>query len=141
MNAILKQAIGDLIRAGRPKGQDRSGMLAARRSEDVSKNKALHGLTLRLIAPVRPAATQVERLAVEILKREGRTSLKRLVADVAREVYSDEVRRGAWVLDIGLYGPGLFVAEVVGELNAANGILWKIESPEEPGNGVLPDLS
>lgn len=141
MSAILKRAIGGLIRVKRQHGEARSGMLAAKRSEDVSENETVHGLMLRLIAPVRPAATPVERLVVEILKREGQTSLKRLVADVAREVYSDEVRRGAWVLDIGLYGPDLFVTEVISELKAANSILWKIESQEEPGNGALPDLS
>lgn len=141
MSAILKRVIDGLIRPKRQHGEARSGMLAAKRSEDISENETFDGATFRLVAPVRPAATPVERLAVEILKREGRTSLKRLVADVAREVYFDEVRRGAWVLDIGLYGPDLFVTEVISELNAANGILWKIESQEERGNGALPDLS
>jgi hypothetical protein len=40
----------------------------------------------------------------------------RLVEHIAREIYSDEVRRGAWVLDIALFGLGLFVPDVVFEL-------------------------
>ena len=116
-------------------------MVAGKRSERSSGAKGLDGFTIRLLKASRSPATTVERLSVEVLKREGRTSLAKLIERVAREVYFDEVRRGASALDIGLYGPDLFVAEVISELKAANGILWKIESPEERDNGVLPDLS
>lgn len=99
------------------------------------------GLTIRLLQASRSPTTPVERLAVEILKCEGRTSLTKLVERVARELYFDEVRKGAAVLDIGLFGPGLFVPNVVGELRLAEGILWKIEGLKEQADGVLPDLS
>ena len=141
MSTTLKEAISDFFAGRSWKSKAASGMAAGKRPEGFSGAKGLDRFTIRLLKASRSPATIVERLSVEILKREGRTSLKRLVADVAREVYSDEVRHGAWVLDIGLYGPDLFVTEVISELNAANGILWKIESPEESGNGALPDLS
>lgn len=78
---------------------------------------------------------------LEILKHEGRTSLARLVERAARELYSDEVRNGASALDIGLYGPGLFVSDVISELESGNGIRWEIERPREKVEGILPDLS
>lgn len=115
--------------------------MAGERPEGSSETKGFEGLTIRLLEPSRPPVTPVERLAVEVLKREGRTSLTKLVEHVAREVYFDEVHRGAWVLDIGLYVPKLFVPNVTSELKAANGILWKIESPEEQGDEILPNLS
>ena len=141
MRSTLKEAISDFFAGRSWKPKAAPGIVAGKRPEGFSWAKGLDRFTVRLLKASRSPATIVERLSVEILKREGRTSLKRLVADVAREVYSDEVHHGAWVLDIGLYGPDLFVTEVISELNAANGILWKIESPEEPGNGALPDLS
>lgn len=116
-------------------------MVAGKRAEGFSGTKGLGGFTIRLLKASRSPATIVERLSVEILKREGRTSLAKLIERVAREVYFDEVRHGASALDIGLYGPDLFVTEVISELKAANSILWRIESQEERGNGVLPDLS
>jgi len=137
----LKEAISDFFAGRSWKSKAASGMVAGKRPEGFSGAKGLDRFTIRLLKASRSPATTVERLSVEVLKREGRTSLVKLVERVAREIYSDEVRRGAWVLDIGLYGPDLFVAEVISELKAANGILWKIESPEERGNGVLPDLS
>jgi len=115
-------------------------MVAGKRSERSSGAKGLDGFTIRLLKASRSPATTVERLSVEILKREGRTSLVKLVERVAREIYSDEVRSGAWALDIGLYGPNLFVSDVISELKSGNGILWQIEEPEGPGDGILPDL-
>jgi len=39
--------------------------------------------------------------------------------------------KGAWVLDIGLFGSKLFVPDVIGEIEARNGTLWQIEKPGE----------
>lgn len=75
------------------------------------------------------------------LKREGKIPFRVLVERVARDLYLDELRRGAWVVDIGLFGEALFVPEVVRELQAADGILWDIERPKEEDDGVLPDRS
>ena len=141
MSTTLKEAISDFFAGRSWKPKAASGMAAGKRPEGFSGAKGLDRFTIRLLKASRSPATTVERLSVEVLKREGRTSLAKLIERVAREVYFDEVRRGASALDIGLYGPDLFVTEVISELKAANSILWKIESPEERGNGVLPDLS
>jgi hypothetical protein len=43
-------------------------------------------------------------------------------------VSSIEVARGARVLDIGLFGPKLFINNVAFEFRAGNGKLWDIEN-------------
>jgi hypothetical protein len=53
-----------------------------------------------------------------------------LVERVASELYNEELRHGAWVLDIGLFGSSLFVPDVVSEIEARNGTLWRIDDPE-----------
>lgn len=137
MTTILKEAVSDwILEIEVARGYD-----AGKRAKGGSETKGFEGPTIRLLEAARPPATPVERLAVETLKREGRTSLKELVEHVARELYSDEVRNGAWVLDIGLFGPDLFVPNVAAELKSGNGILWKIEGLKEQSDGVLPDLS
>lgn len=115
--------------------------MVGKRPKGASQTKDLEGLTIRLLEASRPPVTRMERLVVETLKREGRISLKQLVAHVARELYSDEVRNAAWVLDIGLFGPDLFVPNVAAELKSGNGSLWKIEGLKEEADGILPDLS
>ncbi len=86
---------------------------------------------MRLIdPPSRAPITSVERLTVATLKREGIIAFALLVERVASEVYSEELRNGAWILDIGLFGSRLFVPAVAGEIKARNGTLWQIEKPE-----------
>ena len=79
--------------------------------------------------PGRPIATPIERLTVSSLRREGVIPLQLLVERVADELYHEELRKGAWVLDIGLFGSKLFVPDVIGEIEARNGTLWQIEKP------------
>jgi hypothetical protein len=96
--------------------------------DQISVNPNPSNFNVRLIErPPRPPATAVEQLALETLKHEGRTSFTKLVDHVTREVYLNEVRRGTWVLDIALFGLGLFAPDVVFELNAGDDILWDIE--------------
>ena len=84
---------------------------------------------VRLIKPLpRQPATAIERLAVAALRHGSTTCLSSLVKRVARELYIEEVATGAGVLDIGLFGPDLFVHDVAAELSAGNGVLWYIES-------------
>jgi hypothetical protein len=54
------------------------------------------------------------------------------VKRVAADLYAEELRKGASVLDIGLYGDRLFNQDVVRELKAADGILWEIK--RDPAN-------
>lgn len=90
--------------------------------------RGLDRLRVRLIesAP-RPPSTLIERFATDILEREGGMSFKDLIKKVAREVYFDELRRGAALVDIGLFGLELFIPDVAREIEARDGELWKIE--------------
>jgi len=77
-------------------------------------------------SPRRLPATPIEQRLASALKETGPMSMIRLVKRVAAELYSDELRHGAGVLDIGLIGDRLFNRDIIRELNAANGILWEI---------------
>ena len=90
------------------------------------------GFIVRPIEPPgRATVTPIERLAVSNLRREGVISLQLLVERVATELYHEELRKGAWALDIGLFGSKLFIADVMSEIKARNGTLWQIEKPGE----------
>lgn len=140
MAGTLKATITDFFTMGSWKSKLRDAALRKKKSASSAQANAFGEKTIRLLESPGSAVTLVQRLAVEILKREGQTPLARLVDRVAREVYFDEVRRGAWALDIGLYGPGLFVRDVISEIRSGDQILWSIERPEREGNGLLPDL-
>lgn len=140
MTMRFKEIISDLFAARPWKARSHADTLIGQRPEGAS-GKDFNGPTIKLLEASRPPATPVERLAVEILRREGRTSIRKLVEHVARELYSAEVRNGAWALDIGLYGTELFVPDAVSELKSGDGILWKIEEPGGERDGLLPDLS
>ncbi|MBI2987054.1 MAG: hypothetical protein HYY45_09835 [Deltaproteobacteria bacterium] len=137
----MKEAISDFFTGGSRKSKLPGGVTAGKRFAEAPETKGLEGLIIRLLEASRPPATQVERLAIDFLTREGRISLKKLVEHVARELYSAEVRNGAWALDIGLYGPELFVRDVISEIRSGDQILWSIERPEREGNGLLSNLS
>jgi hypothetical protein len=82
---------------------------------------------VRLIEPLsRPFSTPIERLAISTLKL-GAVPLYLLVERVAADLYVEEIRNGAWVLDIGLFGSDLFVPDVAREIEAGNGTFWQIE--------------
>jgi len=108
----------------------------------VSGNKSLGALRVRLLESAgRLPTTPIEQWAVDFLSRGGPALFSELVRRIAGQLYHDEVRRGAAVLDIGLFGPELFHSEVTSELKAGDGILWKIERPEAGEKGQLPGLS
>jgi hypothetical protein len=91
------------------------------------EQQVLGKLVVQLLDPVPAAATTpLERLAIAALRREGVLSLESLVQRVACDLYQEELRNGAGVLDIGFYGSGLFVPEVIRDIQARNGTLWKI---------------
>jgi hypothetical protein len=78
-------------------------------------------------SPRRLPATPIEQRLWSALKETGPILFVRLVKRVAAELYSDELRQGAGVLDIGLIGDRLFNRDIIRELNAGNGILWEIK--------------
>ena len=88
---------------------------------------------VRLIeTPGRHPATPIEHQLSATLKMTGPVSVASLVKRVAVDLYAEELRKGAGVLDIGLYGDRLFNQDVVRELKAADGILWEIK--RDPAN-------
>ncbi|MBI4348498.1 MAG: hypothetical protein HY553_16780 [Elusimicrobia bacterium] len=87
---------------------------------------------VRLLEPApRPPVTAVERYAIAMLGRAGVMSWATLIDRLAGQVYADALRHGAWAVDIGVFGSALFVADVALELEAGNGVLWAIETPDE----------
>jgi hypothetical protein len=100
-----------------------------RRSASGESNPAQSSM-VRLEPPSREPTTPVERVVVSVLKAAGAMPLGSLVERVASELYNEELRHGAWVLDIGLFGSSLFVPDVVSEIEARNGTLWRIDDPE-----------
>lgn len=105
--------------------------LSRKEPKGASDNEPNRDHIVRLIEPLaRPTVTPIERLAVSSLKQEGAIPFRLLVERVASAVYFEELRKGAWVLDIGMFGARLFVRDVVREIEAGNGILWEIEKTE-----------
>lgn len=99
-------------------GYMRSGGVVAPRADDK---------LVRLIdAPNRLPVTIVEQRLAAVLRESGALSSVNLVSRVAEALYEAELGRGAAVSDLGMFGSGLFTAEVVQELRAGDGILWKI---------------
>ena len=87
---------------------------------------------VRLIeSPHRLPTTPIEQRLVFVLKEVGPVTVAGLVKRVAAELYADELRGGAAVLDIGLIGDRLFNRDVVRELRAADGVLWEIKGEWE----------
>lgn len=80
---------------------------------------------LRQIAN-RRRATAAESVVVDLLSRAAEMPLETLVARVAEALYREELRAGAWAVDVGLFGSGLFVAEARRTLESGNGELWEI---------------
>ena len=83
-----------------------------------------------LDSPLRLPATPVEQRLLAKLKA-GPVSFENLVQVVAADLYKEELRKGAGVLDIGLFGGRLFNNDIVRELKAADGILWEIYQEQE----------
>jgi hypothetical protein len=84
---------------------------------------------VRLIDPPRRLpATPIEQRLITTLKKAGPVSFAKLVKNLSGDLYAEELRKGAGVLDIGLFGSRLFNDDVARELKAANGTLWEIKS-------------
>ena len=77
--------------------------------------------------PRRLPGTPIEQRVISTLKQAGSVSFENLVKTVAGEIYAEELRKGAGVLDIGLFGSRLFNSDVVRELEAGDGTLWEIK--------------
>jgi hypothetical protein len=76
----------------------------------------------------RAPATAVERAAINLLRREQELSFDTLVDFIAESLFHEEVHTGAWAIDLGLLGSGLFVPEARCILEAGRGERWEIVS-------------
>ena len=133
--------MSDLIAKFR-KRKDHAMNLTTGRAHATAGNKDTRSLRVRLVQPApQPPATLIERTVVSTLKREAEMAFGPLVERVAAELYSAELRGGAWMVDLGLFGRSLFVPDVVRELEAGNEILWEIMTSCGETDGVLSDLS
>jgi hypothetical protein len=90
------------------------------------RNSPRENIIIRLAQGSRQPATRVEQLALSVLASQGAIPLDTLAERVASELYREELRNGAGVLDIGLFGSRVFTSDVVRELEAGDGVLWEI---------------
>ena len=77
--------------------------------------------------PCRAPTTSAERRAVALLTREGAVPLERVIEQVARDLYRDELRHGGSTAEIGFAGSALFRADAERVIADAAGSLWMIE--------------
>jgi hypothetical protein len=61
-----------------------------------------------------------------------------LVQRVARDLYVDEVRHSGWAVEIGVFGPVLFLPDAAREIEAADGALWQIDRSAGPRPAETP---
>lgn len=126
-----QRQFGDSISKAPIRGETPMKTLFNKARPNILDQKVPGKFVVRLLEPVPTAATTpIERLAIAALQCEGVLSLESLVRQVAFDLYHEELRNGAGVLDIGFYGSGLFVSEVAREIQARSGTLWKIEKIE-----------
>ena len=122
------QAVTDFISIKLRRSKNLSGALSKKSGRGAVKNDDPAQLSVRLLdPPSRLPITPVEQLAICRLKGTGSMPLNQLVALVAKDLYRKELRAGAGILDIGLFGSRLFTRDVNRELKAGDGILWKIK--------------
>jgi hypothetical protein len=99
-----------------------ANLISARSSRSLKPSRT----TVRLRElPAGPPASEVQRLTMDILKKEREVDFSRLLPRIASKIYLDEVHRAAAV-DIGLLGPGLFLTEIAREIRGRDGELWEI---------------
>jgi hypothetical protein len=81
--------------------------------------------------PCRAPTTPAERQAVALLAREGAVPLRRVVEQVARDLYRDELRHGGSTAEIGLAGSALFQGDAERVIADAAGSLWMIDRHQD----------
>ena len=107
------------------------GSSSQRKSARLNNVKT-DGAVVRLIAaPRREPMTPIEQRLIGTLKNVGPIPFARLVKTAAKDLYLEELRQGAGVLDIGLFGEGLFNRDLVRELLSGDGVLWEIKQERE----------
>ncbi len=106
-------------------------------SGGVVKPKADDAVVRLIDSPHRLPATSIEQRLASLLRRESEpVFFGILVKRIAEDIYEEELRMGAAVLDIGMFGSRLFHGDVVRELKAGDGILWEIKHGREISCGL-----
>jgi hypothetical protein len=103
------------------------GSMSRAKSGGAFKTEADAEMARLIDSPHRLPETPIEQRLSSALKEAGPLPVALLVKRVAAELYSDELRKGAAVLDIGLLGDHIFNRDIIRELDAGNGILWAIK--------------
>jgi len=90
------------------------------------------GLAVRLLGngDVPSPLDEVDAI-LEVLRRAGRVRLDALVREAAEALYRSELARGGANVDLGLFGPGIFVPEIRRVVDASHGRLWEIAAMTE----------
>ena len=96
-------------------------------SHREARDPASKTVSVRLIANAQCGPkTSIETLIAATLKEAGSLSYEGLIQRVVTDLYQAELRRGAAVLDIGIFGSRLFERDVVSALKISDGVLWVI---------------
>ena len=107
------------------------GSLSQRKSDHGNSAKTDEAVVRLLAVPRREPLTPIEQRLTSMLKNAGPIPFAKLVKTAAKHLYTEELRRGAGVLDIGLFGDGLFNRDLVQELMSGDGVLWEIRQERE----------
>jgi hypothetical protein len=116
----------ELQRPGWKMGRLFQGLSSQTDAEGAVSAKADAAVVRLIDSPRRAPATPIEQRLISTLRETGSVSFARLVNAVSADLYAEELRTGAGALDIGLFGSRLFNGDVIRELKAGDGILWKI---------------
>jgi hypothetical protein len=107
------------------------GSLSQRKSAHFNSVKTDRAVVRLIAAPRREPMTPIEQRLITMLKNVGPIPFATLVKTAAKDLYIEELRQGAGVLDIGLFGNGLFNRDLVRELMSGDGVLWEIKQERE----------
>jgi hypothetical protein len=95
--------------------------LGKRQSESSMTNRKV-----RLSRLNRSARTPFAGIAAAMLNHNQQIPLCELADQLAESLYRDELRHGGWVVDVGLLGSSVFVADALQQLQGDDADLWKI---------------
>jgi hypothetical protein len=104
--------------------------------QGIGKNQKSQARVRLMQSGGRRPADSVEQMIRNFLCQEGPKDVAKVVKRVAMRIYQDELRQGARLLDIGLFGAKLFEPEVAKALRSGMGVLWT-DDPFEPAKGNL----
>jgi hypothetical protein len=101
---------------------------ASQRVKSPEDHRRSSSAMVRLVDSVaRPESTAIGQRLVAVLSGSESLAFERVVEAAAEDLYQEELRKGAGVLDIGLFGSRLFHGDVIRELHAGDGIYWVID--------------